>query len=136
MAVVTSQGSTVTFNSKTFEATDLSVAFGGGSASSGGTTQIDVSHIGLADGANKVYQSPPLAEVSSSSGTGVIATITLNFLGLEEPELYVEHPIDLGAKLKIKGTAKCTEYNLDLKVNDVIRGSAKFDLITRSATYP
>lgn len=135
MAVTTSQGSVITFNGITFQATDVSVSYGGGSTSGGGASQLDVSHLGLADGATKLYQSPPLAEVASAGGTGVLATITMNFLDLQEPELYVEHPIDLGSKLKIKGTAKCTEYNLDLKTNDVIRGSAKFDLITRSASY-
>lgn len=135
MAVETSQGSVFTFNGTTFEVTEYSFAAGGGAGSAGSTSQIDTSHTGLADGAYKRYQSPPLAEVQSSSGTGVIATITCNFLGLQEPELYVEHPIDLGAKLKIKGTAKCTEYTLDVKVNDVLRGTAKFDLITRAASY-
>lgn len=135
MAITDSQGSTITFNSVTFKATKVSVTYGGGAAASTSTAQIDVSHLGLASGSNKEYQAPPLAEVQSSSGVGVIATITMDFLDLQKPPLNAEHAIDLGAKLGIKGTAKCTEYNLDASVNDVIRGSAKFDLITQAPSY-
>lgn len=131
--ITDSQGSTITFNSVTFKATKVSVTYGGGAAASTSTAQIDVSHLGLPSGSTKEYQAPPLAEVASASGAGVIATITMDFLDLQKPALNVEHPIDLGAKLAIKGTAKCTEYNLDLATNDVVRGSAKFDLLTTTA---
>ena len=135
MPVTTSQDSTITFDAITFKATKCSVSFGGGSSSSSDNT-IDVSHLGLADGANKEYQNAPLAEVASAGGTGVVATITVDFLDLQKPELNVTKAIDLGQKLAIKGTARCTEYQLDATVNDVIRGTAKFDLMTLSATYP
>ena len=134
-AITDSQSSTVTFNAVTFKATKVSVTFGGGSTSSAGASQIDVSDLSLASGSNKVYQSPPLNEVTSSGGTGVIATISIDFLDLQKPELNAEHPIKLGAKLAISGKAKCTEYQLDAAVNDVIRGSAKFDLTVLDAAY-
>jgi len=134
-AITDSQGSTITFNAVTFKATKVSVVFGGGSTASSGASQIDVSHVGLASGSNKEYQSPPLNEVTSAGGTGVIATISMDFLDLQKPELNAEHDIDLGAKLAIKGKARCTEYQLDLAVNDVLRGTAKFDLTVLSASY-
>jgi hypothetical protein len=132
MPITDSQGSTVTFNAVTFKTTKISVVYGGGGAATTSTQQIDVSHMGIASGGNKEYQSPPLGEVASASGVGVLATITMDFLDLQSPQLNVEHPIDLGAKLAIKGTAKCTEYTLDAAVNDVLRGSAKFDLVTQT----
>ena len=135
MAVTDSQGSIVTFDTITFKSIKASFTAGGGSTSGGGDSQIDISHIGLASGSNKEYQAPPLAEVASAGGAGVIAQITVDFLDLEKPETNVVKDIDLGAKLAIKGTANCTEYTLDASVNDVIRGSAKFDLITLSPTY-
>jgi hypothetical protein len=135
MPVTDSQGSTVTFNGITFKATKVSVTYGGGAATSSSNSQIDVSHLGLASGSDKEYQAPPLAEVQSSSGAGVIATISMDFLDLQKPVLNVTQAIDLGAKLAIKGTAKCTEYNLDASVNDVIRGSAKFDLLSQAPSY-
>lgn len=136
MAITDSQGSIIVFNGITFKATKVSVTFGGGASSSGGDSQIEVSHLGLAAGSNKEYQTPPLAEVASAGGAGVVAQISIDFLDLQKPELNVAKAIDLGAKLAIKGQAKCTEYTLDASVNDVIRGTAKFDLTTLSATYP
>jgi hypothetical protein len=136
MPVTDSQGSTITFNGVTFKGTDVNITYGGGGGAAASTAQIDVSHLGIPSGSNKEYQSPPLGEVVSAAGVGVLATISMNFLDLQKPILNVEHPIDLGAKLAIHGTAKCTEYTLEAKVNDVIRGSAKFDLVTQSPTYP
>ena len=135
MAITDSQGSTITFNAVVFKATDVNITYGGGGGAAASTAQIDVSHVGIASGGMKEYQSPPLGEVVSAAGVGVLATITMNFLDLQKPILNVEHPIDLGAKLGIKGTAKCTEYTLEAKVNDVLRGSAKFDLVTQAASY-
>ena len=135
-AVVDSQGSTVTFNCVTFKATKITVTYGGGGGSSTTTAQFDVSHVGIPSGSMKEYQSPPLGEVVSASGVGVVATISMDWIDLQRPILNVEHAIDLGAKCKIKGQAKCTEYTVDLAVNDIIRGSAKFDLVSEAATYP
>jgi len=132
MPITDSQGGPITFNAVTFKGTKISITYGGGGTSSSTTAQIDVSHLGLASGSMKEYQSPPLGEVASAAGVGVLATISMDFLDLQKPILNVEHPIDLGPKLAIKGTAKCTEYTLDASVNDVIRGSAKFDLITQT----
>lgn len=128
--IVDSQGTDMTYNSVSFKATKVSVQVGGGSTASGSTQQVDVSHLGIASGGEKVYQSPPLNEPQGQAASGVVATVTVDFLGLEKPVRNVDHPIDLGAKLKITGTAKCTEYTLDASVNDVIRGQAKFEMST------
>ena len=129
MAIVDSSGSTVTFNSVSFAATKVSVTFGGGTTSSS-DSNIDVSTLDLPAGSDKVYQAPPLAEVASAGGTGVVAQCTIDFLGLEKPVLNTELAINLGTKLGISGTAKCTEYTLDANVNDVLRGTAKFDILS------
>ena len=130
MAITDTSGSVVTFDTKAFKAIKVSITFGGGSTGSGGDNNIDVSTLDLASGADKVYQAPPLAEVASAGGTGVVAQVTIDFLDLERPVLNTTKAIDLGTKLGISGTAKCTEYTLDASVNDVIRGTAKFDLLT------
>ena len=122
-----SQGTTMTFNAKAFKATKISVQRGGDGGGST-TQQIDISHLGIASGDKKVYQAPPLNEPDNQSASGVVATVTVDFLGLEKPERNVDHPIDLGAKLKITGTAKCVEYTLDAEVNNVIKGQAKFEM--------
>lgn len=129
--ITDSQGSDMTFDAVHFKATKISVQVGGGSGSGGSSTQqIDVSHLGIASGGEKVYQSPPLNEPQNTSGTGVVATVTVDFLDLEKPARNIEKAIDLGPKLKITGMARCTEYTLDASVNDVIRGQAKFEMTT------
>lgn len=129
-----SQGSKFVFNGKAFKATKIEVSRGSASAS-GGSSQLDVSDLSLASGSDRVYQSPPLNEVSSGTGgTGVLATISIDFLGMEEPDL-AEHSIDCGAKLKISGKARCTEYTNTAAVGEVLKGSASFELTSRDATY-
>lgn len=135
MAVTDSQGSTFKFGSATFKATKISVSYGGGSSSSSGAQQIDVSTLDIPSGGNKAYQSPPLNEVSSSAGTGILATVSVDFLDLQKPTLNLEQGIDMGAKLALSGKAKCTEYSLDASVNDVIRGSATFEVTSFDAVY-
>ena len=134
VGVEDSQGTWFVFNAKKFRATKITRSHGGSGSAASSTSQVDVSHLGLASGSNKEYQSPPLNEVSSSGGTGVLATISVDFLGLEEPDL-AEHAIDLGAKLKVSGKARCTEYNVTASVNEVLKGSATFELTVRDAAY-
>lgn len=128
----------VTFNGQTFDATNLKVDYGGGSSAATQSANIDVSTLNLAVGADRVYQAPGLNEVASATGTtGVEATVSLDFNGLENPSrTSTGHPIDLGSVLKIKGTARCTGYSITLAVGDIVKGSATFELLTIAGTYP
>lgn len=128
-----SQGSTFVFNGKAFKATKIDIAYGG-TTSAASASQIDVSHLSQPTGSNKLYQAPPLNEVTSTSGTGTLATIDIDFLGLEKPDL-ATHGIDCGAKLAVSGTARCISYNLTAEVNNVLKGTASFELLTADATY-
>jgi hypothetical protein len=129
-----SQGTQFVLGTKAYHATKISVSYGG-STTSTGSSQIDVSTLDLATGSDKVYQSPPLNEVTSSGGTGVIATVSVDFFGVEKPTLNLEMGIDLGAKLAISGKGKVTEYQLDAEVNNVIKGTLKLDITSQDATY-
>ncbi len=128
--ITDSQGTEMSFDGVKFLATKISVQRGGGSSGGGDTNRIDVSHLGLPSGSQKVYQAPPLNEPEDTSANGVVATVTVDFLDLQKPTRNVEKAIDLGDKLKITGMAKCTEYTLDANTNDVIRGQAKFEMTT------
>lgn len=125
-----SQGTVVSFGGKEFKATKVSVKIGSSSGNSSSKSQIETSDLSLTTGSEKNYQAPPLVEPENSSGSSSLGTVSIDFIGLERPTRNVETAIDLGDKLKIKGTAKCTDYQLDAQVNDIIRGSANFDLIT------
>ena len=131
-AIADSQGTNFTFGGKAYKATKVTVKYGGDSAASG-SQQIDVSTLDLPSGSDKVYQSPPLNEVTSAGGTGIVATIDVDFMGKESPALNSNAALVISS-LSINGTAKCTAYDITLAVNDVIRGTASFDLV--SATPP
>ncbi len=133
-AIVDSQGTQFVLGTHAYHATKISVSFGG-STTSGGAAQIDVSTLDLASGSDKVYQSPPLNEVTSAGGTGVVATVSIDFFGVERPTTNLEQPVDLGAKLAISGKGKVTEYSLDAEVNQVIKGTLKLDLTSIDGTY-
>jgi hypothetical protein len=128
--ITDSQGTEMVFGGKQFLATKISVQRGGGSSGGNSKNQIDVSHLGLSAGTEKVYQAPPLKEPADTSANGVVATVTVDFLDLMKPTMNTDASLDLGEKLKITGTAQCVEYSLDASVNDVIRGQAKFEMST------
>jgi|GEM_PF-4612918 len=128
--ITDSQNTEMTFDGKTFLATKISVQRGGSSGGGNSKNQIDVSHLGLASGAEKVYQAPPLKEPADTSANGVVATVTVDFLDLQKPTLNTDGALDLGEKLKVTGIAQCVEYTLDASVNDVLRGQAKFEMST------
>lgn len=134
---VYSNPTVVTFNGQVFESTNMKVDFGGSSAAGGGSSNIDVSTLNLAAGADRVYQGPGLNEVASAAGTtGVLATVTIDFNGLSKPDMAsTGHPMDLGGVAKIKGTARCTAYNWDFAVAEIVKGSATFEMITIDASY-
>lgn len=133
-AIADSQGTTFTFGGVSYKATKVTVKYGGDSAASG-TQQIDVSTLDLPSGSDKVYQSPPLNEVTSAGGTGIVATIDVDFMGKESPTLNQNAGLVISS-LSINGTAKCTAYDITLAVNDVIRGTASFDLVSTSPPSP
>lgn len=124
------QGTTVLYDGNEFKATKVTVKIGSGSSSSSSKSQIETSDLSLPSGAEKNYQAPPLVEPENSSGSAALGSVTIDFIGLENPRRNTELAIDLGAKLKIKGTAKCTDYQLEASVNDILRGSANFELIS------
>lgn len=129
-----SQGTIFVLGTKKYKATKISVKFGGGSSSSK-DDQIEVSHLELATGATREYQAPPLADVSSSGGSGVLATVTCDLLGCEKPAYGVSIAFDLGAKLAYSGTCKITELENTAQVNDILRTSIQMDILSMDNPY-
>lgn len=115
MPIADSQGTTFVFNSVTFTATSVQ-------QSVTGLSQIDVSDLSLASGASRVYQLSPLNE---SAG----AEISVDFLGLEAPDMSAAHTITCST-LGISGQAICKSYNVTAAVGEILKGSATFSMIT------
>jgi hypothetical protein len=118
MPVQDSQGTTFTFAGQEFGCTNIKKKVNGSSA----TDKIDVSTTSLPSGSKRVYQDPPLIE---DPNKGVAAIVTVSFLGLEEPPTDKAYPIEC-ATLGISGTARCTSYEVEAAVGEVLKGTAEF----------
>lgn len=129
-----SQNTVFVLGTKAYKATKITVKFGGGS-SNADSSQIEVSHLALATGASREYQAPPLADVASSGGTGVLATVDCDLLGCQKPPYNTTIAFDLGAKLAYSGTCKITELENTAQVNDILRTSISIDVLTLDTTY-
>jgi hypothetical protein len=118
MPVPDSQGTTFSFAGQEFAATNVKKKVSGSS----GTDKVDVSTLALASGAKRVFQDAPLLD---DPNKGVAAVVTVSFLGLEEPP--TDKPYAIGcATLGISGTAKCTSYEAEAAVGEVLKGTAEF----------
>ena len=114
MPIADSQGTTFVFDGVTFTATNIQQSFTG-------LTQIDVSDLAIASGGSRKFQESPL---NDSAG----AEITVDFLGLEAPDLTVKHAIAC-VTLGISGNAICKSYNVTAAVGEVLKGSATFSMV-------
>ena len=114
MPIADSQGTTFIFNSVTFTATNIQQSFTG-------LTQIDVSDLSIASGASRVFQASPLRDSAGSE-------ISVDFLGLEAPDMTVKHSITC-ATLGVSGNAICKSYNVTAAVGEVLKGSATFSMV-------
>lgn len=113
-----SQGTTFTFNGNEFKCTNIKKAVAGSSAGD----KVDVSTLDLASGSKRVYQDSPLLD---DPNKGVAAVVSVSFLGLEEPATDKAYAIAC-ATLGITGQARCTKYEVEAAVGEVLKGTAEF----------
>ena len=118
MPVPSSQGTTFTFGGVTFAGTNIKVKKTG----KGYDQRVDVSTLDLADGADKVYEDPPLFDYGSE---GRKIEISLSFLGDDEPNTEDELTL-VCSKFGINAQARCSEWELEAAVGEKIKGSATF----------
>lgn len=114
MPIADSQGTTFVFNSVTFTATNIQQSFTG-------LSQIDVSDLSIASGGSRAFQASPLNDSAGSE-------ISVDFLGLEAPDMTASHTITC-ATLSISGNAICKSYNVTAAVGEVLKGSATFSMV-------
>ena len=141
-AFLDSQDNVIKFNGVTLYSAKADTDFGGSSSASASSNNINVSTVNQAAGTTEEYQAPPLAAVASSGGTGVLATISVEgylpnttTVAGGKPDMSASHPLDLGKKYAISGTAKCTGYKGSLVANDVVKVTYSLDLMSIDATY-
>lgn len=118
MPVADSQGTTFTFGTTTFAATNIKVKKTG----KGYDQDVDVSTLDLASGADKVYESPALYDYGPA---GRSIEISLSYLGDDEPNTDDELTL-VCAKFGINDPARCSEFELEAAVGEKIKGTATF----------
>lgn len=128
MAVQDSQGTTFSFDGQEFQATNVKKKVSGSSAAD----KIDVSTLVLPSGSKRVYQDPPLKD---DPNKGVLAVVTVSFFGLEEPDTTDPCPIAC-ATLGISGMARCTSYEAEAAVGEVLKGTAEFAIEAPAEVTP
>lgn len=118
MPVADSQGTTFTFGTVTFAATNISVKKTG----KGYDQDVDVSTLDLASGEDRVYEAPALYDYGPA---GRSIEISLSYLGLDEPNTEDELTL-VCAKFGLNDLARCTEWELEAAVGEKIQGTATF----------
>lgn len=118
----TAQGTSFTFDSDTYYCTNIKVAV---QQAAGGNGQIDVSTLDLAEGAERVYQDPPLVDPNNpvTDGDGNQTTITISFFGTTRP---LPGTTGTLATADISGQYKCTQSDTEYAVGDIVKGTATF----------
>ena len=122
MPIASSQGTSCTFGGVEFAATHIKVKYTG----KGYDQRVDVSTLDLQDGADKIYEDPPLFDYGSE---GRKIEISCSFLGAASPNTESEQSLTIGGQgggLGVSGQARCTEFELEAAVGEKIKGSATF----------
>jgi hypothetical protein len=120
MSVKDSQSTTFTFNSVTYEATNIQV-------STTGAQQIDVTSLATAGGGSRVFQAGPLHEVGGSE-------ISVDFFGYLVPDCTAMHALAIASSnggVSFSGNAICKSYNVTAAVGELLKGSATFALVAQ-----
>jgi hypothetical protein len=107
--IADSQGTTFTFNSVDFIATQVKVKKA--------RAAIDVTPLSQASGTNRKYQGAGVNEV----------TINCDYYGTTAPDIGVVHTLSCST-LSISGDAICEDFELTAKVGELIVGAAAFRL--------
>jgi hypothetical protein len=108
MPIADSQGTTFTFNSVAFLATNIKVM--------SSVSEIDASTLALASGSMRAYQPAPLVDGD---------TVSCQYFGVQKPAMDKVYAIECDT-LGISGNALCTKWENEAKVGELLTGSAEF----------
>lgn len=110
------------FNSATFTVTSITYSLG----STGGTDQIDASHLGLTTGATVISMPRPL---NGTPGGDTGKTVSIEFIGVAPIAQNSSGTLTITGPVAVSVTsATCVSSSVTLTLNDIVRGSAEFQL--------
>lgn len=110
------------FGGTTFTVTSVTFTLG---ATGGGTDQIDATHLGLTTGASVISLPRPLL---GSPGGDTGKSVSVEYLGTAPIAQNSTGTLSLTGPVTISGDATCNSSSVTLTVNDIVRGSAEFQV--------
>lgn len=113
-------GTSFSFGGTSFTVTSITYALAG----TGGGDQIDISHLGQTTGQTVLSLARPL--VGSAGDTG--KTVSIEYIGTSVIAQNATGTLTISGGISVSASATCNSSSVTLAVNDVIRGSAEFQL--------
>ena len=110
------------FGGSTFTVTSITFSLGD---TGGGTDQIDASHLGLTTGASVISLPRPLV---GSPGGDTGKSVSIEYIGTAPIAQKASGTLTISGPVTLSETATCNSSSITLTVNDIIRGSAEFQL--------
>jgi hypothetical protein len=111
-----------TFAGSTYTVTSVTYSLG---ETGGGADLIDASHLGLTTGASVVSLSRPL---TGTPGGDTGKTVSIEFIGTAPIAQNATGTLTLTGPVSVSATATCQSSSVTLTLNDIVRGSAEFQL--------
>ena len=115
-------GTNFSFGGTTFTVTSITYQLG---ATGGGADNIDVSHLGQTVGQSVLSLARPLV---GTQGGDTGKTVSIEYIGTNVIAQNATGTLAITGGISVSATATCQSSSVTLTVNDVIRGSAEFQL--------
>lgn len=115
-------GTTFSFANTTYTVTSITYTVG---STGGGTDNIDISHLGQTTGESVKSLSRPLV---GTQGGDTGKTVSIEYIGTSVIAQNATGTLAITGGLSLSVTATCNSSSVTLTVNDVVRGSAEFQL--------
>ena len=115
-------GTTFTFANVNYTVTSITYTVG---STGGGTDNIDISHLGQTVGESVKSLARPLV---GTQGGDTGKTVSIEYIGTNVIAQNLTGTLAIAGGLSLSVTATCNSSSVSLTVNDVIRGSAEFQL--------
>jgi hypothetical protein len=109
------------FNSAAFTVTSITYSLG----EDGSVDQIDASHLGLTTGASVISLPRPLV---GTPGGDTGKSVSIEYIGTAPIAQNASGTLTITGPISLSATATCQSSSITLTVNDIIRGSAEFQL--------
>ena len=110
------------FAGSTFTVTSVTFSLG---ETGGGADLIDASHLGLTTGASVISLSRPL---TGTPGGDTGKAVSIEFIGTAPIVQNATGTLTLKGPVEVTANATCQSSSVTLTLNDIVRGSAEFQL--------